>query len=133
MLYKLERNGKATEFYWRLGAGPLRQLGDFGEAAEMAYAVIDHFSGKRTDPIPDLPELPADAPAPFTVPEAVCATGKSLSAHMATLYPPAVSGQIYRHQHRVSYALCTVGNHVYHSRFLDILEIARCEFLLNLG
>ena len=44
-----------------------------------------------------------------------------------------MSGQIYRFQHRVSYALCTVGNHVYHSRFLDILEIARGEFFRELG
>ena len=44
-----------------------------------------------------------------------------------------MSGQVYRHHHRVSYALCTVGNHVYHSRFLDILEIVRGEFLRALG
>lgn len=44
-----------------------------------------------------------------------------------------MSGQIYRFRHRVSYALCTVGNHVYHSRFLDILETARGEFFRDLG
>lgn len=31
------------------------------------------------------------------------------------------------------YALCTVGNHVYHSRYLDILEAARGEFFRDLG
>jgi acyl-CoA thioester hydrolase len=40
---------------------------------------------------------------------------------------------IFRHTHRVSYAECTVGNHVYHSRFLDLLEAARGEFIRSLG
>src|ERR1017187_6510292 len=35
--------------------------------------------------------------------------------------------------HRVSYAECTVGNHVYHSRYLDWLEAARGEFIRALG
>jgi acyl-CoA thioester hydrolase len=39
----------------------------------------------------------------------------------------------YRHLHRVSYADCTVGNHVYYSRFLDFLEVARGEFIRSLG
>ncbi len=39
----------------------------------------------------------------------------------------------FRHHHRVSYAECTVGNHVYHSRYLDLLEAARGEFLRSLG
>jgi acyl-CoA thioester hydrolase len=39
----------------------------------------------------------------------------------------------YRHQHRVTYAECTVGNHIYHSRYLDLLEAARGEFLRHLG
>jgi acyl-CoA thioester hydrolase len=37
------------------------------------------------------------------------------------------------HPHRVSYADCTVGNHVYHARYLDFLEAARGEFLRALG
>ena len=37
------------------------------------------------------------------------------------------------HQHRVSYAECTVGNHVYHARYLDFLEAARGEWLRSLG
>lgn len=44
-----------------------------------------------------------------------------------------MSGQIFRFQQRVSYSLCTVGNHVYHSRYLDILELARGEFFRSLG
>lgn len=36
-------------------------------------------------------------------------------------------------QHRVSYAECTLGNHVYHARYLDILERARGEFFRHLG
>jgi acyl-CoA thioester hydrolase len=35
--------------------------------------------------------------------------------------------------HRVSYAECTVGNHIYHARYLDLLEAARGEFLRALG
>jgi len=35
--------------------------------------------------------------------------------------------------HRVSYAECTVGDHIYHSRYLDLLEAARGEFLRALG
>ncbi len=40
--------------------------------------------------------------------------------------------QVFRHPHRVTYAECTAGNHVYHSRYLDILEAARGEFFRNL-
>ena len=39
----------------------------------------------------------------------------------------------FRHPHRVSYAECTVGNHVYHSRYLDWLVAARGEFIRSLG
>lgn len=39
----------------------------------------------------------------------------------------------FRHHHRVNYAECTVGNHIYHSRYLDLLEAARGEFLRALG
>jgi acyl-CoA thioester hydrolase len=39
----------------------------------------------------------------------------------------------FRYPHRVSYAECTVGNHVYHSRYLDWLEAARGEFIRALG
>ena len=35
--------------------------------------------------------------------------------------------------HRVSYAECTLGNHVYYSRYLEILETARNELLRALG
>lgn len=39
----------------------------------------------------------------------------------------------FRHHHRVSYAECTVGDHIYHSRYLDLMEAARGEFLRSLG
>ena len=39
----------------------------------------------------------------------------------------------FRFTHRVTYADCTVGNHIYHSRYLDLLEAARGEFLRALG
>lgn len=35
--------------------------------------------------------------------------------------------------HRVTYADCTVGNHIYHARYLDLLEAARGEFMRSLG
>jgi acyl-CoA thioester hydrolase len=35
--------------------------------------------------------------------------------------------------HRVTYAECTVGNHIYHARYLDLLEAARGEFMRSLG
>lgn len=41
--------------------------------------------------------------------------------------------EMFVHHHRVSYAECTVGNHIYHSRYLDLLEAARGEFLRSLG
>jgi acyl-CoA thioester hydrolase len=39
----------------------------------------------------------------------------------------------FRWRHRVTYAECTVGNHVYYARYLDILEEARGEFLRHAG
>jgi acyl-CoA thioester hydrolase len=39
----------------------------------------------------------------------------------------------FRHVHRVTYADCTVGNHIYYSRYLDLLEVARGEFFRHLG
>jgi acyl-CoA thioester hydrolase len=37
------------------------------------------------------------------------------------------------HRRRITYAECTVGNHVYYSRYLDLLEEARGEFFRSLG
>jgi acyl-CoA thioester hydrolase len=37
------------------------------------------------------------------------------------------------HQHRVTYADCTLGNHVYYARYLDLLEAARGAFFRELG
>ena len=34
---------------------------------------------------------------------------------------------------RVSYAHCTLGDHVYYARYLDLLEIARGEFFRQIG
>ena len=39
----------------------------------------------------------------------------------------------FRTKCRVTYAHCTVGNHVYYSRYLDLLEAARGEFFRELG
>ena len=45
----------------------------------------------------------------------------------------AVSGRIFRHTYRVVYADCTIGNHIYYARYLNILEAARGEFFRELG
>jgi acyl-CoA thioester hydrolase len=39
----------------------------------------------------------------------------------------------FRHTHRVTYSECTVGNHIYYSRYLDLLEEARGEFFRSVG
>jgi acyl-CoA thioester hydrolase len=44
-----------------------------------------------------------------------------------------VSGQIFRYNYRVVYADCTIGNHIYYARYLNILEAARGEFFRQLG
>ena len=41
--------------------------------------------------------------------------------------------ELFRCTHRVTYADCTIGNHIYHSRYLDLLEAARGEFLRSVG
>jgi len=41
--------------------------------------------------------------------------------------------EVFRHQHRVTYAESTVGNHIYYARYLDLLEAARGEFFRSLG
>ncbi|MGZ4965103.1 MAG: acyl-CoA thioesterase [Limisphaerales bacterium] len=40
---------------------------------------------------------------------------------------------IFRYTCRVTYAQCTVGNHIYYARYLDILEAARGEFARDAG
>jgi len=52
---------------------------------------------------------------------------------MALRFRLAEMSQTFRHQHRVTYAECTVGNHIYYARYLDLLEEARGEFFRNLG
>ena len=44
-----------------------------------------------------------------------------------------MSHQTFVHTHRVTYAECTIGNHVYYARYLDLLEAARGEFFRALG
>jgi acyl-CoA thioester hydrolase len=44
-----------------------------------------------------------------------------------------MSDSVFQHQHRVVYAECTVGNHVYYARYLDMLEEARGEFFRRAG
>lgn len=44
-----------------------------------------------------------------------------------------MDANVFRHSQRVLYADCTLGNHVYHARYLDLLERARGEFFRHLG
>lgn len=39
----------------------------------------------------------------------------------------------FKFEHRITYSECTVGNHVYYSRYLDILETARGELFRSAG
>jgi acyl-CoA thioester hydrolase len=44
-----------------------------------------------------------------------------------------MSDSVFQHQHRVVYSECTVGNHIYYARYLDLLEEARGEFFRSAG
>jgi acyl-CoA thioester hydrolase len=44
-----------------------------------------------------------------------------------------VDSPLFRFQRRITYADCTLGNHVYYSRYLEFLEEARGEFFRSLG
>jgi acyl-CoA thioester hydrolase len=56
-----------------------------------------------------------------------------LASGANTHYFLPVTGQVFRHSRRVTYSDCTVGNHVYYGRYLEILEEARSEFFRHLG
>lgn len=44
-----------------------------------------------------------------------------------------MSSAFHVHRRRITYSECTVGNHVYYSRYLDLLEEARGEWFRTLG
>ena len=44
-----------------------------------------------------------------------------------------MESRTYVHRHRVTYAECTLGNHIYYARYLDLLEEARGEFFREVG
>lgn len=44
-----------------------------------------------------------------------------------------MSAKTFLWRHRVTYAECTLGNHIYYARYLDLLEAARGEFFRELG
>ena len=41
--------------------------------------------------------------------------------------------RVFTHRLRVTYTHCTIGNHVYYARYLDMLETARGEFFRAIG
>jgi len=40
---------------------------------------------------------------------------------------------VFQYRHRVTYAECTAGNHIYYARYLDLLEAARGEIFRHIG
>jgi acyl-CoA thioester hydrolase len=44
-----------------------------------------------------------------------------------------MADSIFRHPHRATYADCTLGNHIYYARYLNLLEAARGEFFRQIG
>jgi len=44
-----------------------------------------------------------------------------------------MSESVFVYKYRVVYADCTLGNHVYYARYLDLLEAARGEFFRGMG
>ena len=44
-----------------------------------------------------------------------------------------MAATLFTHTHRVTYADCTIGNHIYYARYLNLLEAARGEFFRHLG
>jgi acyl-CoA thioester hydrolase len=57
----------------------------------------------------------------------------ALSSGDADFYVAVMSVAPFRHLHRVTYADCTSGNHIYYGRYLDLLEAARGAFFRDLG
>ena len=47
--------------------------------------------------------------------------------------PTSTKPPAFRHAHRVVYADCTLGNHIYYARYLHLLEAARGEYFRSLG
>jgi acyl-CoA thioester hydrolase len=57
----------------------------------------------------------------------------ALCTFRAQPYAAAMAAATFRYSHRVTYAECTVGNHIYYARYLDLLEAARGAFFRELG
>ena len=41
--------------------------------------------------------------------------------------------ELFRYHHRVTYADCTIGDHIYHSRYLDLLEANEAVIARNVS
>ena len=57
----------------------------------------------------------------------------SVSTWRDRTYALRMSARIFQYNYRVTYADCTVGNHIYYARYMDLLEAARGEFFRDLG
>ena len=63
----------------------------------------------------------------------LCKRCGSLDVALSSDYTSSVPGETFRYSQRVTYSLCTIGDHIYYSRYLDILEAARGEFFRAIG
>ena len=70
---------------------------------------------------------------PILLPRCISNSHRALAKDCPSASLPSMSTSVFRWQHRVTYSECTVGNHVYYARYLDILEEARGEFLRHAG
>ncbi len=73
LLYKLEREGKPTEYVIMPDGGPMINLGDRDQAEGIAHDLLGAIFYPNTYRLPDLPEQPAEAAPCYTLPEAVSA------------------------------------------------------------
>lgn len=69
---------------------------------------------------------------PWTRAGRLCQTLRFNGGHFPA-YVSRMAAALFRYRHRVTYAECTVGNHVYYARYLDLLEAARGAFFRELG
>ena len=61
------------------------------------------------------------------------ATGFHVVARRLSRKLARMAENLFTHTHRVTYAECTIGNHIYYARYLDLLEAARGALFHHLG
>jgi acyl-CoA thioester hydrolase len=66
-------------------------------------------------------------------PQNVLALGLNFEISKPVSKFPAMPAPAFQYKHRVTYSDCTLGNHIYYARYLNLLEAARGEFVRQLG